>query len=273
MKWVLIIEIWYKPSTLLTRILSALVIAPPALAAVHFGVPCLQAMVLLVPGLAAWEWARVSGDGKLGGSGRLLVGFVVLALAAGMMAMYLLAATLLIGGALTVGLWAGPRGRKCALWSAAGVVYLPLTCFAFVWLRLVPEDGAIVIYWLLATVWATDTGAYVIGRAVGGPKLAPAISPNKTWAGLAGGIVAAAAVGLVAAALWEGAEAWALAAAGSGLAIIGHAGDLLISYWKRRFGVKDASHLIPGHGGVLDRVDSLLAVSLVVGAYYRIAIL
>ena len=260
-----------KPPPLLARILSALVIAPPVLAAIHFGSPYVQVMILLAGAIAAWEWARVCGGGTLGGAGMLAVAVVVGALAAGLLAAYAAAAALVCVGALATSLWTARRSPKAALWLAVGVVYLPLACFAFAWLRLVPEDGRAIAYWLLATVWATDTGAYAAGRGLGGPKLAPAISPKKTWAGLAGGAVSAAAVGVAAAGLWQGAEAWILAAAGSGLAIVAQAGDLFVSLWKRRFGVKDTSHLIPGHGGLLDRVDGLLAAGLAVSAYYWIA--
>jgi phosphatidate cytidylyltransferase len=119
-------------------------------------------------------------------------------------------------------------------------------------------------------VWLTDTGAYVTGRALGGPKLAPAISPNKTWTGFFGGLVAGALVGLVAGAFWPGHEPASMTAASVGLALAAQAGDLFESSLKRRFGVKDSSRLIPGHGGLLDRVDSLLIASLVVSLFYWI---
>lgn len=132
----------------------------------------------------------------------------------------------------------------------------------------------------LATVIFTDVGAYFVGRAVGGPKIAPAISPSKTWAGLAGGMIAAGlwmalAVGVVGAAIGALAPSPDMAlkpqhvaigaAIGAGLAVAAQAGDFLESWLKRKAGVKDSSRLIPGHGGVLDRIDGLLPVSLIVG--------
>ena len=122
-----------------------------------------------------------------------------------------------------------------------------------------PAQGRDLVFWLLAVVWATDIGAYFAGRGIGGAKLAPAISPNKTWAGLIGGALAAALVGIIAARLL-GSGAIPLAVGGMALAVVAQGGDLLESWCKRRFGVKDSSHVIPGHGGILDRVDGLLAV-------------
>jgi phosphatidate cytidylyltransferase len=124
----------------------------------------------------------------------------------------------------------------------------------------------VTLLWVLGVVWATDTGAYIAGRRIGGPKLAPRVSPNKTWAGLFGGIAAAGLVGLAAAALVAGVSPWIAAPLSAALAIVEQAGDLFESAVKRRFGVKDSSNLIPGHGGVLDRVDGLLSVSLAVAA-------
>jgi phosphatidate cytidylyltransferase len=114
------------------------------------------------------------------------------------------------------------------------------------------------VFWLFAVVWATDTAAYISGRLIGGPKLAPRFSPNKTWAGLIGGALAAALVGVIAATLMGDAPMPSMALASAGLAVVAQAGDLVESALKRRFGVKDASTLIPGHGGVLDRLDGML---------------
>ncbi len=144
-------------------------------------------------------------------------------------------------------------------WMTLGVFYIGLPALALIWLRGDGEDGRNTIYWLLALVWAADTGAYAAGRMIGGPKLAPAISPNKTWAGLAGCIVAAALVGVAAAWLAKSDDYLLPALLSAAIGIVSQGGDLLESAIKRRFGVKDSSHLIPGHGGILDRVDALLA--------------
>jgi len=115
-----------------------------------------------------------------------------------------------------------------------------------------------VVFWLFCVVWATDTGAYFAGRSIGGPKLIPSISPNKTWAGLLGGMVAAAIAGGLVGAINPVLPALALAGLAGIVAVVSQAGDFTESALKRAFGVKDASQIIPGHGGVLDRLDGLL---------------
>ncbi|MGH6961560.1 MAG: phosphatidate cytidylyltransferase, partial [Dongiaceae bacterium] len=169
-------------------------------------------------------------------------------------------------GVMLICLDAGLEGARNPVWPAVGVAYVGVPCLAMVWLRAMPDDGLATLLWVLALVWATDTGAYIAGRGLGGPKLAPRISPNKTWAGLIGGMVAAAMTGVAASLLVENAAAWITVPVSAALAVVEQAGDLFESAVKRHFGVKDSSRLIPGHGGVLDRVDGLLAVSLVVAA-------
>jgi phosphatidate cytidylyltransferase len=119
---------------------------------------------------------------------------------------------------------------------------------------------------MLSLVIAVDTGAFMAGRSIGGPKLAPRISPKKTWAGLGGGIAGAMLIGAVSAFLLELPRVLPLVLVSGALAVVEQAGDLAESAFKRRFGVKDSSQLIPGHGGALDRVDGLLAVTIAVGA-------
>ena len=139
--------------------------------------------------------------------------------------------------------------------------YLVLPLVALIWLRNDPELGRAAIFWLLATVWAIDICAYFSGRFIGGPKLAPSISPKKTWAGLVGGMAGAAAIGVITS-LWIGAGSPALLALiGIGMTVLEQAGDFFESALKRRAGVKDSGTLIPGHGGILDRVDGLVAVA------------
>jgi phosphatidate cytidylyltransferase len=144
------------------------------------------------------------------------------------------------------------------------VLYALAAIVALLWLRHQPALGRETIVWLVLCIWATDTGAYVVGQAAGGAKLAPRISPSKTWSGLVGGMawaaVASAAVGYA----FGLGETIPLAMIGAGLAVVGQIGDLLESAAKRGAGVKDSGTLIPGHGGLLDRVDGLVAVLVVV---------
>jgi phosphatidate cytidylyltransferase len=170
---------------------------------------------------------------------------------------------LLLGAVLSAA--AGMRvaeGR--GIWHGLGTLYIGLPSIAIIWLRARPELGLATLIWILALTIAVDSGAYLAGRTIGGPRLAPRISPKKTWAGLAGGILAAVLVGLATARAMGAASLLPLALASALLAIVEQGGDLAESGFKRYFGVKDSSRLIPGHGGFLDRVDGLLAVSLAV---------
>ncbi len=255
-----------RPShSLRNRILSALVMAPIALALVWWADagPVLTAVFdLWIALAAAWmghEWARLTAAerGRRGGlvlaiGAAAAVGATALGVAPGWSLLGLAAASVLIYGLARI------DGVDAPGWLAAGTVAIGVPCMTFAWLRLEPADGRVAVLWLLAVVWATDIGAYAVGRGVGGPRLAPRISPNKTWSGLAGGVVSAAVVGgFLATGLGGGPVAVGMAA-GAGLAVLAQAGDLGESLVKRRFGVKDAGGLIPGHGGLLDRVDGLL---------------
>jgi phosphatidate cytidylyltransferase len=141
---------------------------------------------------------------------------------------------------------------------AAGLLYAGLPVMGLLLLRG-QKEGVIFTLWALALVWMCDIGAYFAGRAIGGPKLAPAISPNKTWAGLAGGVVAASLFG--AAMHWQYGLPWRLTLATPALAVLAQGGDLFESWLKRRAGVKDSGNILPGHGGVLDRLDGLVPVA------------
>jgi phosphatidate cytidylyltransferase len=152
-------------------------------------------------------------------------------------------------------------------WLLAGYAYIALAVVAAFWIRHDSKVGQITFLWLLGAVWATDIFAFVAGRSFGGRKLAPSISPGKTWSGLAGGVAAAALVS-VAFVGWVAADWLELAVWGGLIAVAAQAGDLLESAMKRRFGLKDSSHLIPGHGGILDRVDGLLAALLLLAAVH-----
>lgn len=144
-------------------------------------------------------------------------------------------------------------------------LYALAAVVALLWLRHQPTLGRETLIWILVCIWATDIGAYFVGRAAGGAKLAPRISPGKTWSGLIGGMAWAAMASAAAGYAFGLGETVELAVIGAGLAVVGQLGDLLESAAKRRAGVKDSGRLIPGHGGLLDRVDGLIAVLVVVG--------
>jgi len=157
--------------------------------------------------------------------------------------------------------WARRRGDN-PLWHAGGVVYLGLPALALVSLRVLTAQGALTVLGLFLIVWATDTGALVFGKLIGGKKIAPRLSPGKTWAGTIGGSISATVVFGLYIALF-GFNALTAMLFALVFSLVAHAGDLFESLVKRRFGYKDSGGLIPGHGGVLDRVDSLFAASVV----------
>jgi phosphatidate cytidylyltransferase len=243
------------------RIISALVLIPLALAGVFLGSPYLDGLVALFALAMAWEWVRVCHRGRFVASGLV----VVLAAVGGVVAYRLVsppaALLILVAGAVAAALLAETGVR---LWHGLGAVYVGLPCLAMLWIRGDAQPGLDTLLWTLLLVWSVDTGAYLAGRTIGGPRLAPSISPKKTWAGFAGGLLAATLVGLLGA-YWLGLQSWwPLAAIAAVLAVVEQCGDLAESAFKRRFGVKDSSNLIPGHGGVLDRVDGLLTVVVAV---------
>jgi len=161
--------------------------------------------------------------------------------------------------------------RRGDIWPAAGLFYIGLCGFSLILLRGEDWAGLLNTLFMVLIVWASDTGAYLAGRALGGPKLAPAISPGKTWSGAAGGLLAAILVGAGAASLLAPGGASRAAAIAAMLGVMSQAGDLLESAIKRRFGVKDSSSLIPGHGGVFDRLDGVMAAAPLATAFALLA--
>jgi phosphatidate cytidylyltransferase len=240
------------------RILSGLVLAAVALALDHAGPRVFAALVALVALLMSWEWARmvrgVRYDMALGVHAAAVLGAIALTVA-GFPALAL--TTLAVGAAVIVPLEFGER----ALASAIGVGYVGLPAVALVGLRCDEPFGEFAIIFVFVVVWLTDTCAYAVGRLIGGPKLWPRVSPNKTWSGLLGG-VGAAMIGAALFGLVIGAPGLYLAALALALGLIAQAGDLAESALKRGYGVKDASGLIPGHGGFMDRLDSIVTVSI-----------
>jgi phosphatidate cytidylyltransferase len=198
----------------------------------------------------------------------LILGPLVLAaVAAGGVAFYTL---VLMTAVLMMREWdAMIEHRLSSAWGWAGVAYVTATCLSFIVLR--NESLTLMIY-LLAVVWATDIGAYFAGRQIGGPKLAPRLSPKKTWAGLFGGMLSAVTVGGILSFFFAfPTHIFQAAVLGAALAVVAQIGDLFESWMKREAGMKDSSALIPGHGGILDRVDGLtFTAPLLVVTYYAL---
>jgi phosphatidate cytidylyltransferase len=252
------------------RVVSALVLAPLALGLVALGGWAFALLMALMLVLMALEWRALT-EARAAGRAAGMAGGIALIL--GLLAI-LLAASGRPDAALVALLAGAPVAAAVAwrfgvppLWTGFGVLYLGVPLVALIWLRAIADIGLMLLIWLLIVVWTTDTAAYFAGRQLGGPKLAPRISPGKTWSGLCGGVLGAGLVGVVAAALAGCERPWQAGWVGAALAMVAQAGDLAESSLKRRAGVKDSGTMIPGHGGVLDRVDGLLfaAPALAVG--------
>ena len=246
------------------RLASALILAPAALGLAYVGGIAFNLLIVAAAALMAYEWNALCCRGvtatgaAVGGAVMGCVGVAALGFTNAGLAAVLPTAAL----TLVVAWFAGVR----TLWPAAGVVYVAVPCIAAIWLRAAPGLGFETIVWLFAVVWATDVGAYFAGRGIGGPRLAPRISPNKTWAGLAGGIAAAALTGMVTAYVLGLPDRAMLVMFSALLAVVAQGGDLAESLVKRHFGAKDSGRLIPGHGGVLDRLDGLMSAAPAVAA-------
>lgn len=226
------------------RVASALVLLPVGVGGLWLGGWAWIVLVMLAGVGLAFEWQSVCGAPRVAPA--VLVGAAAGFAALGQARFGLL----VLAGGLAASWWQTRR-----LLPALGVPYVGAAVIALIWLRAAPASGLRDVLVLLLVVWATDIAAYLAGRLVGGPKLAPRISPGKTWSGAAGGLAGALLVGALA-----GADARTIGLAAV-LSIVSQAGDLAESGLKRRFGVKDSGKLIPGHGGLLDRLDGVLAAA------------
>lgn len=262
-------------SALRARVLTALVLIPPAVAGVLFlPTPWLAALLGLVVGLAALEWARLGG--LPGGVPSWLLAAYQLALLWLADALSVYPGLILVALGLCAGWWLGvgvtlalrrtavaAARRPRPLLLVGAPILTALAWLALVRLHAVPDLGPRLVLLLLVLIWVADSAAYFSGRALGRRKLAPAVSPGKTMEGLAGALVGAGTYGFVLAALDLLGGVGVLAGIGLcvGVALLSVAGDLFESCAKRAAGLKDSGALLPGHGGVLDRIDSLIAAA------------
>lgn len=252
------------------RVGSGLVMAALALVATWLGGPAFSAFWLAAAVAIAFEWMTITGAEPRSAILALCVAalvFCVVAYRLGIGWPLVGAALAAAAAALAILTW----GRASTPWVVSGLAYAAIVALVPTATRDRPDLGAAAILWMFAVVWTTDVVAYFVGRRFGGPKLWPAVSPKKTWSGflggLAGGTAAGAGVWLSAGWPWSTLPAYvATVAAVSALAsVASQAGDLMESAMKRRFSVKDSGRLIPGHGGVMDRLDGFVAVALLVG--------
>jgi phosphatidate cytidylyltransferase len=243
------------------RAASALVLVTAAVATLILGGPVFVLFWLVGALCVHWEWQRLIGAPlpwfRLFGGGLALCAAAIL-----FRMRQAELAFLLLPLAAAFCAWAAGKGFR--LWAATGVFYAGGLLLATLTLRHAPFFGSCAIGWLFAVVWGTDVCAYFGGRLIGGPKLAPAISPGKTWSGFGVGVVCGAGFGALAAHFWPNVDAplGPLFLLGLVAGALAQGGDLFESWIKRRFNVKDSSGLIPGHGGFMDRLDGFIAAAI-----------
>jgi phosphatidate cytidylyltransferase len=251
----------------LRRTASAAVLAPLAILAVFLGSWVFTAVCAIAAAVVFWEWsvlvARAAGWRILGpGLAALFIAAILTQETMPYAAMGVVVLGAFTVAAVSAALPAALRSDVLARWPAAGTIYAGIVLICPIVLRRDPELGVAALLFLFATVWATDIFAYLVGRALGGPLLWRRVSPNKTWAGAIGGLAGGIAAGAAVAYASAGTQPLVAGVLALILSIAAQLGDLLESWVKRRFGAKDASTLIPGHGGVMDRVDGLMLAAL-----------
>ncbi len=255
---------------ILLRVASAAVLAPLGLWAVYAGGLGLAVATAGCGVLAAFEWTRMASQSKVVWVNAVLVALLAITSATAVFMAHqgleTVATIALIGCAAASAFAAYAKASVSSI--AFGVIYTCLPFGCFVWIREVPPNGQLFLLSVLAIVWTTDVAAYFAGRGFGGPLLSPRDSPNKTWTGAIGAVVCA---GLAGAAVARGGGGdfihWLMF--GVCISVIGQGGDLLESRFKRLYGVKDTSGFVPGHGGILDRLDGLIAAAVATALLLR----
>jgi phosphatidate cytidylyltransferase len=248
------------PSNLTLRIISASTLGPVVLAMAYAGEVYFLILIGIIVYILGLEWVSICTEKVFGfNSGVICAGLVGSVVLIGFeqvnIAFYSIALT-----AFALAVFAGLATQSA--WLACGVVFIGVSFATLILMRLDAGLNSNYIFWLLAVVWSSDTGAYIFGRLIGGAKLAPKISPKKTWAGFYGGLICSATAGGAVAIIADGASILVLSIFSAIVGFMAQIGDLLESWLKRKFSVKDSGDIIPGHGGLLDRVDGLMTASL-----------
>ena len=251
-------SVWPFGADLGPRIMSAVILVPVSLLGLYLGGIWLALLVSVAFAGGHHEYQTMTGGRRVGIYDYILTALIPLSAFAYVLvgAVYGLAVISFgIGFALMAG-----GGRR--IWDAAGLVFFGAVTLSLLAIRGEGLSGLYAGLFLGATVWLTDTGAYFTGRILGGAKLSPDISPSKTWSGAIGGLITGSALALLVWGLSTTSPLWIGAGLGVGLSIIGQLGDLFESGLKRRFRIKDSGEAIPGHGGLMDRLDSLSFAAL-----------
>ncbi len=250
-----------KWSDLKVRALSSLFLVPAVLVDVWYGGVWFTVLSIFLGVLVAYEWSNIANDDDAAHFACLSLAALVAGLvpqSAGVMITLVAIAVLFVTTYLITDWRKGPR----TFWARFGAIYVGLPVMALVMLRTDETWGAKAIIWVMLIVWSADITAYFFGKTIGGPKLAPVLSPNKTWAGLAGAVIGAASASLLFSLYATPGSILPLVLLAGVFAVVEQAGDIFESTLKRRHNVKDSGDLIPGHGGIIDRVDGLLAVAV-----------
>jgi phosphatidate cytidylyltransferase len=244
------------------RLLSAAILMPIVIFCIHSGGAAFAAMTAFASIVMLFEWSRMVERRVFS------TGFYAL-VAGAAIAMFLAASgeyDAALFAACVSGLaaaWLARRHTGIGIWMGAAIFYVVIPCIALVWLRLDAPSARQMTFLLFAVVWAADTGAFIFGKLIGGPKISHALSPSKTWAGIGGGVLGGCLLGAIAGAFLFGPPAAIFYFfIGGALGAASVVGDLFESGIKRYFGLKDISGLIPGHGGALDRLDGMIFATL-----------
>jgi len=249
-------------SDLKRRVPSAIAMILVALAATWYGgIPFLLFWTLAA--LIVWyEWATIVRIEPR--TNVMAAGAIAIAVAAVLLGMnYALAALAVIVAGAAACTFVASGNREARMWSGAGLLYASLAFVPAAMLREDPKFGFTAIVWLYAVVWLTDIAAYFFGRFIGGPKLAPLISPKKTWSGALGGTLFGVLGGVAVATLANARFAFMSIVIALIISAVSQTGDIFESFVKRKFGKKDASGILPGHGGVMDRIDGFVAAAAI----------
>ncbi|NNE40031.1 MAG: phosphatidate cytidylyltransferase [Marinicaulis sp.] len=262
-----------KLRSLALRVISSIILIPIVVSAIHFGERGFTALVAFLCVVMVFEWTRMVERKEFSPAFYVLAGGAAAAMFAASSGKFLLAFAIAVtGGALA---WLTvPKSSDARQWVLATSLYIIVPSLALVWLRLDAEQGRSFTFLLFLIVWAADIGAFIFGKLIGGPIISHALSPSKTWAGIGGGVCGGILAGALAAPFFFGSEmALAGALLGSGLGASSVLGDLAESRIKRNFGVKDISSFIPGHGGVLDRLDGMIFATIAMTGVYFVYML
>ena len=253
------------------RIPSAIVMLIAIIGISYLGGMPLLIVSVLLSGLLFYEWYLIVRNSAPDANSIGVCGAFALAMLLILFGYNAVALIILVLAILVVHLVNSGGERVQATWLAFGGLYASIPAFTFLLVRgdqSISSGGSFaLLMFLYLTVWATDIFAYFSGRAFGGPKLLPVVSPKKTWSGALGGLFSAMIVGMIYMIYVEGFAGFSTVVLAAILSVVSQIGDLFESWVKRHFQVKDSSQLIPGHGGFLDRVDGLIAAAVPVGIY------